>query len=92
MKNPFFSPSKLPFQAPPFDKIKESDYLPAFEEGMKEQLEEIKKIADNPAHPTFENTLVKLEESGQFRPVFSPGLHHQRILTSPARFKLIEGI
>ena len=63
--NPFFSPSKLPFQAPPFDKIKESDYLPAFEEGMKEQLEEIKKIADNPAHPTFENTLVKLEESGQ---------------------------
>jgi peptidyl-dipeptidase Dcp len=63
--NPFFAPSKLPFQAPPFDKIKESDYLPAFEKGMKQQLAEINKIADNPAVPTFENTLVRLEESGQ---------------------------
>ena len=63
--NPFFAPSKLPFQAPPFDKIKESDYLPAFEKGMKQQLAEINKIADNPAVPTFENTLERLEESGQ---------------------------
>jgi peptidyl-dipeptidase Dcp len=63
--NPFFAPSKLPFQAPPFDKIKESDYLPAFEKGMEQQLVEINKIADNPAPPTFNNTLIKLEESGQ---------------------------
>jgi peptidyl-dipeptidase Dcp len=63
--DPFFEPSKLPFQAPPFDKIKESDYLPAFEKGMEQQLVEINKIADNPASPTFENTLIKLEESGQ---------------------------
>ena len=64
-KNPFFAPSKLPFQAPPFDKIKDSDYQPAIEEGMKQQLVEIKKIAENPAPPTFENTLVALEKSGQ---------------------------
>ncbi len=64
-ENPFFHASKLPFQAPPFDKIKDSDYKPAFEEGMKQQLAEIKKIADNPAPPTFENTLVALEKSGQ---------------------------
>ena len=64
-KNPFFEPSKLPFQAPPFNEIKDSDYKPAIEEGMKQQLEEIKKIADNPAAPTFENTMVALEKSGQ---------------------------
>ena len=63
--NPFFTPSTLPFQAPPFDKIKDSDFKPAIEEGMKQQLAEIKKIADNPAPPTFENTLVALEKSGQ---------------------------
>ncbi len=63
--NPFFTESKLPFQAPPFNKIKDSDYKPAIEEGMKQQLAEIQKIADNPAKPTFENTLVALEKSGQ---------------------------
>ncbi len=63
--NPFFTASTLPFQAPPFDKIKDSDYKPALEKGMKDQLAEIEKIADNPAPPTFENTLVALEKSGQ---------------------------
>ncbi len=63
--NPFYNPSSLPFQAPPFDKIKDSDYQPAIEEGMKQEIEEINKIADNPAEPTFENTLVALEKSGQ---------------------------
>ncbi|MEJ2506763.1 MAG: hypothetical protein P8Y81_10940, partial [Ignavibacteriaceae bacterium] len=47
-ENPFFTVSKLPFQAPQFDKIKDSEYKPAFVEGMKQQLEEIEKIADNP--------------------------------------------
>ncbi len=64
-KNPFFKPSTLPFQAPPFNEITDGDYKPAIEEGMKQQLDEIKKIADNPAAPTFENTLVALEKSGQ---------------------------
>ena len=67
---PYFTVSKLPFQAPQFDKIKDSDFEPAFEEGMEENLAEIEKIADNPQPATFENTLVALEKSGQlFRSV-----------------------
>ncbi|HLI64477.1 MAG TPA: peptidyl-dipeptidase Dcp [Terriglobales bacterium] len=63
--NPFFAPSTLPFQAPPFDKIKDEDYQPAMEAGMAQQLKEVQAIADNPAPPTFENTIVALEKSGQ---------------------------
>ncbi|WP_266170949.1 peptidyl-dipeptidase Dcp [Dyella subtropica] len=62
--NPFFVASTLPFQAPPFDKIKESDYQPAIEEGMKQHLVEIEKIANNSEAPTFENTYVAMEKSG----------------------------
>src|SRR5579885_243458 len=62
--NPFASPSPLPFQAPPFDKIKNSDYLPAFKEGMRQQLLEVDKIANNPAQPNFDNTIAALEKSG----------------------------
>ncbi|MEO6799687.1 MAG: peptidyl-dipeptidase Dcp [Rhodanobacter sp.] len=62
--NPFFQASTLPFQAPPFDKITDADYQPAIEEGMKRQLAEIRKIADNPNAPTFENTYVAMEKSG----------------------------
>jgi peptidyl-dipeptidase Dcp len=63
--NPFYAPSTLPFQAPPFDKIKNSDYQPAIEAGMARQLQEVRAIADNPASPTFENTIVAMEKSGQ---------------------------
>ena len=63
--NPFYAPSTLPFHAPPFDKIKDSDYQPAIEAGMAEQRQEVRAIADNPAPPTFENTLVALEKTGQ---------------------------
>ncbi|WP_426701188.1 peptidyl-dipeptidase Dcp [Rhodanobacter sp. Col0626] len=62
--NPFYSVSTLPFQAPPFDKIKDGDYQPAIEEGMKQHLAEIQKIANDPAAPTFENTFVAMEKSG----------------------------
>lgn len=63
--NPFYAPSKLPFHAPPFDKIKDEDYQPAIEAGMAQELSEIKAIADNPTPPTFENTLVAMEKTGQ---------------------------
>jgi len=63
--NPFYAPSPLPFQAPRFDKIKDADYLPAIEAGMAQQLEEVRAIADNPAPPTFENTIEALEKTGQ---------------------------
>jgi peptidyl-dipeptidase Dcp len=62
--NPFYAASTLPFQAPPFDKIKDGDYQPAIEAGMAEQLKEMRAIADNPAAPTFENTLVAMEKTG----------------------------
>ena len=63
--NPFFTKSTLPLQAPAFDKIKNSDFKPAMEEGIKQQSAEIGKIANNPAAPTFANTFVAMEKSGQ---------------------------
>ncbi len=63
--NPFLSASPLPFQAPPFDTIRDDDFKPALEAGIAQQRQEVGEIADNPAPPTFENTLVALEKSGQ---------------------------
>ena len=63
--NPFYAPSTLPFHAPPFDKIKDEDYQPAIEAGMAEELTEIEAIAGNAAPPTFENTIVAMEKTGQ---------------------------
>jgi len=63
--NPFMQPSSLPLGAPMFDKIKDTDYEPAFEEAMKENLAEIETIANNPAAPTFDNTIVAMEKSGR---------------------------
>jgi peptidyl-dipeptidase Dcp len=63
--NPFYAASTLPFQAPPFDRIKDSDYQPAIEAGMAQQRQEMRAISDNPAPPTFENTLVAMEKTGQ---------------------------
>ena len=63
--NPFYAPSTLPFQAPPFNKIKDSDYQPAIDAGMALQINEVEAIANNAAPPTFENTIVALERTGQ---------------------------
>jgi peptidyl-dipeptidase Dcp len=63
--NPFYAASILPLQAPPFDKIKDNDYQPAIDAGMAQQREEVRAIAENSDPPTFENTLVALEKSGQ---------------------------
>jgi len=63
--NPFAQESTLPYHTADFSKISNSDFAPAFEEGMKRQLEEVAQIADNPEAPTFENTLVAMEKSGQ---------------------------
>src|SRR5438093_1118981 len=62
--NPFLTPSPLPFQAPPFDKIKDADYRPAIEERMKRQIAEVEVIANNPDPPTFDNTIVAMERTG----------------------------
>ena len=63
--NPFFAPSTLPFHAPPFDRIKNEDFQPAIEAGMAQQQAEAQVIADNPDAPTFDNTIVAMEKTGQ---------------------------
>ncbi len=63
--NPFYAESTLPFHAPPFDKIKDSDYLPAIDAGMSQQRVEVEAIASQTAAPTFDNTLVAIERSGR---------------------------
>lgn len=64
-RNPFFSVSTLPYQAPPFDVIDDSHYRPAFDEGVRQQRAEIRAIIDNPQPASFANTLEALEQSGQ---------------------------
>jgi peptidyl-dipeptidase Dcp len=63
--NPLLTESTLPYHLPPFDQVKDEHYAPAFEQGMAQQLTEVAAIADNPQPPTFENTIVALERSGQ---------------------------
>jgi peptidyl-dipeptidase Dcp len=63
--NPFVKPSALPFRYPAFDKIKNEDFAPAFAEGMRQHAAEIEAIANNRAAPTFDNTIVAMERSGQ---------------------------
>ncbi len=62
--NPFAKASVLPYQAPPFDKIRDEHYLPAIEEGMRQELAEVEAIANSAEPPTFENTIVAMEKSG----------------------------
>ncbi|MGH8031164.1 MAG: peptidyl-dipeptidase Dcp [Luteimonas sp.] len=62
--NPLLVASTLPFQAPPFDKITDAHYLPAFEQGMTEHLAEIRSIADSAEPATFANTIEAMERTG----------------------------
>ncbi|HKL03121.1 MAG TPA: M3 family metallopeptidase, partial [Cryomorphaceae bacterium] len=63
--NPLFTESTLPFEAPNFDAIAVEHYRPAFETGMEQELNEMEEIASNAESPTFENTIVAMEKSGQ---------------------------
>jgi len=62
--NPLLNPSTLQYQAPPFDKLKDTDYQPAIEEGMKRNLAEVEAIANSAEAPTFANTIEPIERSG----------------------------
>src|SRR5262249_19799703 len=64
-QNPLLNPSALPFHAPAFDKIRDSDFKPAIERGIEQQRAEIERIANESAPPTFDNTIVALERTGQ---------------------------
>ena len=63
--NPFMKKSSLQYQAPEFDKIKDEHFKPAFDYGLKQNISEIEKIANNTETPTFENTVLALEKSGE---------------------------
>src|SRR5690606_102870 len=63
--NPLLTKSTLPYQLPPFAQIKDEHFAPAFERGMAEELQEVAAIANNLEKPTFENTIVALESSGE---------------------------
>ena len=62
--NPLAAPSTLPLQYPAFDKIKDSHFAPAYAAGMREHLQQMEAIANNPEAPTFDNTIVAMEKSG----------------------------
>ena len=62
-KNPFFQEWDTPYGSAPFSKIKTSDYMPAFEAGIKEQKANIQAIIDNPEAPTFDNTILAYEQA-----------------------------
>ncbi len=63
--NPFYAPSTLPFEAPDFDAISDDHYKPALEAGMAIEMREILEIANNPEPPTFENTIVAMQKTGE---------------------------
>ena len=63
--NPFFSEFQSPYGSPDFDRIQLADYEPAFLKGIEQQNQEIKAIVENPEAPTFENTIVALDNSGE---------------------------
>lgn len=63
--NPLLRKSKLQYQAPEFDKIQDKHFKPAFDFGLNEQLKQIEAIVENTEKPTFENTIIALENSGQ---------------------------
>jgi peptidyl-dipeptidase Dcp len=64
-ENPLLTASPLPFQLPPFDRLQDSDFAPAYDQGIAEQLKEVEAVAANPVPATFDNTLVALERSGR---------------------------
>jgi len=64
-ENPFFSEYNTPFGVPPFDRIDTTHYMPAFEEGMKQQNAEIESLVNNAEEPSFENTILAFDRSGK---------------------------
>lgn len=62
--SPFFAPSPLPLEAPPFDRIRDEHFLPALRAGMQQHLAQVRAIAAQSAPATFGNTIEALERSG----------------------------
>ena len=89
-ENPFFTESALPFHYPRFDLIKDSDYMPAFERGMADQSREVDAIASSPEAPTFDNTIVAMERSGQILARVSSVFYNLKDANTDDELKKIE--
>ena len=89
--NPLMKPSPLQDQAPQFDKIKIEDFRPAFHAGFEKHLEEIAAIANNPEAPSFENTIVAMEKSGDLLSRVSRVFFNLAALNSDQNFQDIQG-
>ncbi|MFN6130335.1 MAG: M3 family metallopeptidase [Planctomycetota bacterium] len=74
--NPFLAPSPLPFHAPDFSAVKVDHFMPAFEDGMRQQLAEMEAIAKQTAAPTLENTIVAMERTGEILDRVAPVFFH----------------
>jgi peptidyl-dipeptidase Dcp len=76
MENPFFTVWNTPYGVPPFEQIREEHFLPAIKEGIQQREAEVEAIVTNTAEPTFENTILALDKSGELltrvRGTFSP--------------------
>ena len=84
--NPFFAEYTTPFGVPPFDQIEVAHYKPALLKGMEEQSKEIEAIVANPDAPTFENTIVALDQSGELLTKVMLSLIH---ISEPTRLSFI---
>src|SRR5690606_36330977 len=88
--NPFASPSTLPYQLPPLDRIHDEHYVPALEFAMAEHRAQVERIAADKTAPTFDNTIVALERSGQrLQTVAGVLFNHNSSNTNPAVQKII---
>jgi len=91
--NPFFKTWTTPYGIPPFEEIKAEHYIPAFERGMEEQIAEIDAIVNNPEAPTFENTILALEYSGELLyNVAAVFFNLMEAINSPEMEKIAENI
>ncbi|WP_246102375.1 M3 family metallopeptidase [Streptomyces piniterrae] len=88
--NPFFKASDLPYELPPFARIRQEHFLPAFERGMSEQLAEVAEIGARAAPPTFENTVEALERSGALLRRVGLVFHNKSSSDTDAAFQELE--
>jgi peptidyl-dipeptidase Dcp len=89
-ENPFFTESTLPYSYPPFDRIRDEHFIPAFERGIAEHQAEVEAIASNPEAPTFENTVAALERSGQMLRRVAPVFDNLKITDENETLKAID--
>ena len=91
--NPFMKEWDTPYGVPPFDQIKTTDYLPAIQEGIRQQQEKIQTICDNSEEPTFGNTIIPYEYSGELlTKVASVFMNLAECMNSPEMEKLSDTI